>query len=36
VTKGTFWEMTAVSDIRRQTEKLAKYLAGLVKTAPPR
>jgi uncharacterized NAD(P)/FAD-binding protein YdhS len=35
VTKGTFWEMTAVPDIRRQTEKLAEYLAGLVKTAPP-
>jgi uncharacterized NAD(P)/FAD-binding protein YdhS len=27
--------MTAVPDIRRQTEKLAEYLAGLVKTAPP-
>jgi uncharacterized NAD(P)/FAD-binding protein YdhS len=36
VTKGTFWEMTAVPDIRRQTEKLAEYLAGLVKAAPPR
>ena len=24
VTKGTFWEMTAVPDIRRQTEKLAE------------
>jgi uncharacterized NAD(P)/FAD-binding protein YdhS len=35
VTKGTFWEMTAVPDIRRQTEKLAEYLAGLVKAAPP-
>ena len=35
VTKGTFWEMTAVPDIRRQTEKLADYLAGLVKPAPP-
>jgi uncharacterized NAD(P)/FAD-binding protein YdhS len=35
VTKGTFWEMTAVPDIRRQTEKLAEYLAGLIKTAPP-
>jgi uncharacterized NAD(P)/FAD-binding protein YdhS len=30
VTKGTFWEMTAVPDIRRQTENLAIYLAGLV------
>jgi uncharacterized NAD(P)/FAD-binding protein YdhS len=36
VTKGTFWEMTAVPDIRRQTEKLAEYLAGLVKAAPPK
>jgi uncharacterized NAD(P)/FAD-binding protein YdhS len=36
VTKGTFWEMTAVPDIRRQTEKLAEYLAGLIKAAPPR
>jgi uncharacterized NAD(P)/FAD-binding protein YdhS len=35
VTKGTFWEMTAVPDIRRQTEKLAEYLAGLIKSAPP-
>lgn len=35
VTKGTFWEMTAVPDIRRQTEKLAEYLAGLIKAAPP-
>jgi uncharacterized NAD(P)/FAD-binding protein YdhS len=36
VTKGTFWEMTAVPDIRRQTEKVAEYLAGLIKAAPPR
>ena len=36
VTKGMFWEITAVPDIRRQTEKLAEYLAGLVKAAPPR
>jgi uncharacterized NAD(P)/FAD-binding protein YdhS len=35
VTKGTFWEMTAVPDIRRQTEKLAEHLAGLVKAAAP-
>jgi uncharacterized NAD(P)/FAD-binding protein YdhS len=35
MTKGTFWEMTAVPDIRRQTEKLAEYLAGLVKAPPP-
>ncbi len=34
VTKGTFWEMTAVPDIRRQTEKLAEYLASLIKAAP--
>jgi uncharacterized NAD(P)/FAD-binding protein YdhS len=34
VTKGTFWEMVAVPDIRRQTEKLAEYMAGLVKAAP--
>ena len=34
VTKGAFWEMTAVPDIRRQTEKLAEYMAGLVKAAP--
>ncbi|HET6306479.1 MAG TPA: FAD/NAD(P)-binding protein [Rhodopila sp.] len=36
VTKGTFWEMTAVPDIRRQAEKLAEYLAGLVNHAAPR
>jgi len=36
VTKGAFWEMTAVPDIRRQTEKLAEYLAGLAKAEPPR
>jgi uncharacterized NAD(P)/FAD-binding protein YdhS len=35
VTKGIFREMTAMPDIRRQTEKLAEYLVGLVKTAPP-
>ncbi len=35
VTKGTFWEMTAVPDIRRQAEKLAEYLAGLAKATPP-
>ena len=35
VTKGTFWEMTAVPDIRRQTEKVAEYLAGLIKAPPP-
>jgi uncharacterized NAD(P)/FAD-binding protein YdhS len=34
VTKGAFWEMTAVPDIRRQTEKLAEHLAALVKARP--
>lgn len=34
VTKGAFWEMTAVPDIRRQTEKLAEHLATLVKARP--
>jgi uncharacterized NAD(P)/FAD-binding protein YdhS len=34
VTKGTFWEMTAVPDIRRQAEKLGEHLAGLIKAAP--
>lgn len=29
VTKGAFWEMTAVPDIRRQCEVLARHLAGL-------
>ena len=36
VTKGAFWEMTAVPDIRRQAERMADYMAGLVKAAPPR
>jgi uncharacterized NAD(P)/FAD-binding protein YdhS len=36
VTKGAFWEITAVPDIRAQTEKLAAYIAGLVKVAPSR
>jgi uncharacterized NAD(P)/FAD-binding protein YdhS len=31
VTKGAFWEMSAVPDIRRQCEKLAEHLATLVK-----
>ncbi|MBV8400342.1 MAG: FAD/NAD(P)-binding protein [Acetobacteraceae bacterium] len=30
VTKGAFWEMTAVPDIRRQCELLAQHLAELV------
>jgi uncharacterized NAD(P)/FAD-binding protein YdhS len=33
VTKGAFWEMTAVPDIRRQCEFLAAHLAALVKPA---
>jgi uncharacterized NAD(P)/FAD-binding protein YdhS len=33
VTRGAFWEMTAVPDIRRQCEFLAQHLAGLVATA---
>ena len=32
VTKGMFWEMTAVPDIRRQCELLAQHLAALVKS----
>jgi uncharacterized NAD(P)/FAD-binding protein YdhS len=35
VTKGAFWEMTAVPDIRRQAEKLAEHLAGLAKNVVP-
>jgi uncharacterized NAD(P)/FAD-binding protein YdhS len=33
VTKGRFWEMTAVPDIRRQCELLALHLSTLVKPA---
>jgi len=33
VTKGTFWEMTAVPDIRQQAEFLAGQLATLVRPA---
>ena len=33
VTKGAFWEITAVPDIRRQCEALARHLATLVKPA---
>jgi len=29
VTRGAFWEMTAVPDIRRQCEQLARHLAHL-------
>jgi len=32
VTKGTFWEMTAVPDIRRQCELLAQHLSTLIKS----
>jgi uncharacterized NAD(P)/FAD-binding protein YdhS len=31
VTKGMFWEMTAVPDIRQQAEFLAEQLAALVR-----
>ncbi|MDO9712864.1 FAD/NAD(P)-binding protein [Paracraurococcus lichenis] len=31
VTKGSFWEMTAVPDIRRQCEVVAEHLAGIVR-----
>ena len=34
VTKGAFWEMTAVPDIRRQCEFLAAHLAAHVKPVP--
>jgi uncharacterized NAD(P)/FAD-binding protein YdhS len=33
LTRSTFWEMTAVPDIRRQCELLAAHLAGLVPPA---
>jgi uncharacterized NAD(P)/FAD-binding protein YdhS len=32
VTRGAFWEITAVPDIRRQCELLAQHLAGLLGT----
>ncbi len=35
LTRGAFWEMTAVPDIRRQCEALAQHLAGLAKVPPP-
>ena len=35
VTKGAFWEMTAVPDIRRQCEFLATQLSTLMKSGPP-
>lgn len=34
VTKGAFWEMTAVPDIRRQCETLAEHLAVLIGAMP--
>jgi uncharacterized NAD(P)/FAD-binding protein YdhS len=34
VTKGAFWEMTAVPDIRQQCEQLAQGLARLLASAP--
>lgn len=36
VTKGAFWEITAVPDIRRQCDLLATHLATLVRPALPR
>ena len=33
MTKGTFWEMTAVPDIRRQCELLARHVAALIRPA---
>jgi uncharacterized NAD(P)/FAD-binding protein YdhS len=35
ITKRAFWEMTVVPDIRRQTELVAEYLTGLVRSAAP-
>lgn len=34
-TKGAFWEMTAVPDIRRQCEHVAGHIAGLIRPAAP-
>ena len=34
-TKGAFWEMTAVPDIRRQCEFLAAHLVTVIKPRPP-
>jgi uncharacterized NAD(P)/FAD-binding protein YdhS len=36
ITRGAFWEMTAVPDIRRQCEVLATHLAGLAARVPQR
>jgi uncharacterized NAD(P)/FAD-binding protein YdhS len=36
VTRGAFWEITAVPDIRRQCELVAQHLAALLASrAPP-
>jgi uncharacterized NAD(P)/FAD-binding protein YdhS len=35
LTRSTFWEMTAVPDIRRQCEFLAAHIATLIKPASP-
>ena len=34
MTKGAFWEMTAVPDIRRQCEILAQHISSKVKASP--
>ncbi len=34
LTKGLYWEMTAVPDLRQQCESLANHLAGLLVTLP--
>ncbi len=34
ITKGMFWEMTAVPDLRRQCEAVANHLAGLLAALP--
>jgi uncharacterized NAD(P)/FAD-binding protein YdhS len=35
ITRGMFWEMTSVPDLRRQCEALATHLAGLLGGLPP-
>jgi uncharacterized NAD(P)/FAD-binding protein YdhS len=34
ITKGRFWEMTAVPDLRRQCDTLATHLASLLMQMP--
>jgi uncharacterized NAD(P)/FAD-binding protein YdhS len=34
LTKGLYWEMTAVPDLRQQCESLAKHLASLLAALP--